>query len=316
MNKTILISGVNGFIGSNLVNVLKDRYTIIGLDIYVAERNLDFKTYLWEEIGQLPEIDVIIHLAGIAHDTSFGIKEEEYFNINVGLTKTLFQFYIQSNAEVFIFLSSVKAVADTVEEEILSEESVPKPLTPYGKSKLEAENFILSQSLPIYKKVYILRPCMIHGPNNKGNLNLLYKIILKGYPWPLGAFVNQRSFCSIDNILFVIQELILRNIESGTYLVADDEGLSTNDIVHLIACSMNRKAYILKVSQKAIHLMAKIGDILGLSLNSENLKKLTENYFVSNEKLKVALGIRSMPVTAVEGFRKTFESFLLNDSKS
>ena len=157
---------------------------------------------------------------------------------------------------------------------------------------------------------------MIHGPNNKGNLNLLYKIILKGYPWPLGAFVNQRSFCSIDNILFVIQELILRNIESGTYLVADDEGLSTNDIVHLIACSMNRKAYILKVSQKAIHLMAKIGDILGLSLNSENLKKLTENYFVSNEKLKVALGIRSMPVTAVEGFRKTFESFLLNDSKS
>ncbi|MGK4422647.1 hypothetical protein ACSLVQ_30785, partial [Klebsiella pneumoniae] len=73
-------------------------------------------------------------------------------------------------------------------------------ITHYGKSKLLSEQFILSQDIPKGKRVYILRPCMIHGPNNKGNLNLLYEIVKKRIPWPLGMFKNKRSFCSIDNL--------------------------------------------------------------------------------------------------------------------
>ena len=82
---------------------------------------------------------------------------------------------------------------------ILTEDTIPNPKTHYGISKLQAENYILDQKLPEGKRVYILRPCMIHGPGNKGNLNLLYTLVKKGFPWPLGAFENQRSFLSIDN---------------------------------------------------------------------------------------------------------------------
>jgi len=150
---------------------------------------------------------------------------------------------------------------------------------------------------------------MIHGPGNKGNLNLLFKIQQKGLPWPLGAFENKRSFCSIDNLLFVVQQLIEKDIEPGIYQVADDEALSTNELINIMAASQNKKARIWNIPVGLIETIARFGDIIHLPLNSERLKKLTESYQVSNQKIKKALGIEKMPVTAVDGLRRTFESF-------
>ena len=96
-------------------------------------------------------------------------------------------------------LSSVKAVADNLVG-VLSEDRKPSPKTHYGKSKLYAERYILSKKIPNNKRIYILRPCMIHGPNNKGNLNLLYNLVSKKIPWVLGSFQNKRSYCSVDNL--------------------------------------------------------------------------------------------------------------------
>ena len=91
--------------------------------------------------------------------------------------------------------------------------------------------------------------------------------------------------------------------------MADDEMLSTNKIIALIAESQNKKARIWHLPVKLIRFLARLGAILHLPLNSERLKKLTESYLVSNQKLKNALGIERLPVTAVEGMQKTFESF-------
>src|SRR5665647_2805235 len=121
---------------------------------------------------------------------------------------------------------------------------------------------------------YILRPCMIHGPGNKGNLNLLYKIVQKGLPCPLGAFENRRSFTSIDNLTYIISQLIDKDIESGIYQVADDEALWTNEIIRLIAAAQKRKSRIWNISRKLILLSARLGNVLHLPLNSERLKKL------------------------------------------
>ena len=150
---------------------------------------------------------------------------------------------------------------------------------------------------------------MIHGSGNKGNMNLLYKLVQKGLPWPLGSFENKRSFCSVDNILFVVQQLIKKDIEPGIYQVADDEALSTNDLIKLMALSQNKKAKIWRISANWIEAVARVGDFFHLPLNNERLKKLTESYHVSNQKIKNALGVEIMPVTSVAGFKKTFESF-------
>ena len=175
--KKVLITGVHGFVGSNLVHALKESYNIYGLDIVSPQNDGVSNTFGWKELEKIPSVDVIIHLAGKAHDTNNTVREQDYFDINLGLTKKIFDYYLNSNATKFIFFSSVKAVADSVKGDCLSEEVEPNPSTAYGKSKQEAEKYILGQTLPKDKQVYILRPCMIHGPGNKGNLNLLYKFI-------------------------------------------------------------------------------------------------------------------------------------------
>jgi nucleoside-diphosphate-sugar epimerase len=151
---------------------------------------------------------------------------------------------------------------------------------------------------------------MIHGPGNKGNLNLLYKLVSKDLPWPLGAFENQRSFLSIENMCFVIKELLSNeSIPSGVYNVADDESLSTNDLIELIAASQKRKARLLKISPRLITTIARIGDFLYLPLNAERLQKLTESYAVSNVKIITAIG-KPLPLQTKEGLRRTFGYFL------
>ena len=293
MHNTIFITGASGFVGKNLLKEFVNMFT--------------FSIFEKEDIFSISE-DIVIHLAGKAHDLKNTSSKEEYYLVNTELTKVIFDKFLESKARVFITLSSVKAVADTLDI-VLTENHIPNPITHYGKSKLLAEEYILSKKIPQGKRVYILRPCMIHGPRNKGNLNLLYKVVLKGLPWPLGAFENKRSFCSIDNLFFVIHELIQNDmIPSGIYNIADDEAISTNELIRLIAKSQNKFIFIWNTPKYIIKVLSKLGDIFRLPLNSERLDKLTETYIVSNNKIKNAIN-KPLPISTKNGLIKTFNSF-------
>lgn len=297
MNKLITITGSSGFIGKNLKNKLSNKFEINELSIrYKKNQLFNFKS------------KVVIHLAGIAHDLSGKFKFEDYLNSNFELTKQVFDSFLKSKAEVFIYFSSVKASSDEIKG-ILTEKNIPKPTSFYGKSKLAAEKYILSCSLPKKKRVYILRPCMIHGPLNKGNLSLLYNFVSCKIPWPLGAFKNLRSFCSIDNLLFIVEQLIENKmIISGVYNISDNKPISTNKIISLIAKSQNRNHIILNFPKILVRLLTKLGDKINISLNSKNLKKLTESYIVSNKKIVDAIG-KKLPVESYDGMLNTFKSF-------
>jgi len=309
----ILITGIHGFVGSNLVEAFKSKHAIYGLDIKSPRKDDVQRTYQWEELNEIPAIDVVIHLAGKAHETKNESLATEYFEVNTGLTQRIFDYFLDSEAKTFVFFSTVKAAADSIENGVLTEAVDPKPVGPYAVSKRKAEEYILSKLSDAEqkgKKVYILRPCMIHGPGNKGNLNLLYQVVSKGVPWPLGAYDNKRSFCSIDNMSYVIEQLILRkNIASGIYQVGDDEPLSTNKLIKLISAAVGRKAVIWDLPQGFMYKAACVLGFFHLPLNKKRLKKLTENFVVSNQKIKSALGIDKMPFTAEEGMKKTLESF-------
>ncbi len=305
----ILITGIHGFVGSNLVAALKENHTIYGLDIISPIKEGVSYTYGWDDldIGMVPDVDAIIHLAGKAHDTKNQADAEVYFNVNTGLTERIYNYFLHSSARKFIFFSTAKAAADKVEG-VLTEEVTPAPVGPYGESKIKAEEYILSHLNP-EKQVYIMRPCMIHGPGNKGNLNLLYNMVKKGIPWPLGAYENRRTFTSIDNVSFVISGLLTKDVPSGIYNMGDDEALSTNELIEIICSSFGKKAHIWRLPKGLMIGMAKVGGWLHLPLNPERLRKLTENYVSSNAKIKAALGIEQMPVRAKDGLRKTLSSF-------
>lgn len=291
----VLISGSSGFVGQNLLNYLK------GFDIDTINRQQ------LNNLEQLGNCNAVIHLAGKAHDLKNTSNREEYYQVNFELTKKLYDTFLKSDAKKFIFISSVKAVADTVED-ILTEEQEPNPQTDYGKSKLMAEQYIQSQELPEGKSYYILRPCMIHGPGNKGNLNLLYKFVQKGIPYPLAAFENKRSFLSVENLCFVIKQLLEKDTPSGVYNVADDDVLSTNEVVQILAKASDKKPILWKIPSFLIKGLADMGGILRFPLNPERLRKLTESYVVSNQKIKRALN-QHFPIKAEEGLLQTARSF-------
>ena len=151
---------------------------------------------------------------------------------------------------------------------------------------------------------------MIHGPGNKGNLNLLYNVVAKGIPWPLGAFENCRSFTSVQNLCVVIEGLLTQNVESGIYHMADDEALSTNELISVICEVLGRKSHIWCINKRFMNAIATVGGWLHLPLNPLRMQKLTENYVVSNNKIKSALCFDKMPITAKEGLSATIKSFV------
>jgi len=371
----VLITGANGFVGSYVSRYLMAQgIECVALDVKGApEGGVYAARTTWDELDTLDfsTFDGVIHLAGKAHDTKNTSDPQSYFDINVGLTRRILekcgnagmrecgnvgeassdqaiQEFAHSRIRAlkkFIFFSSVKACADTVEG-VLTEECTPNPQTPYGQSKLEAEALVWRQevggrreeesprqgeavpkqfencrSIAEYRSslqlrwpqtsvrtscihsssarvcssirafsYYILRPAMIQGPGNKGNMKLLTQVVKAGIPWPFGAFENKRSFASIEHVARVVEALLTKDVEPGIYQVADDEPLSTNQLIEQIAASLGKKPRIWKLPRGLMRGVARVGDFLHLPLNSERLKKLTESYVVSNAKLRKALG--------------------------
>ena len=307
----ILITGIHGFVGTNLVKAFKGHHRIYGLDILAPYTEGVEHTYSWQDLdaGAVPEVDTMIHLAGKAHDTKDESDADEYFEVNTGLTRRIYDYFLISGAGKFIFFSSVKAAAEIVRCGALDENVVPDPKGPYGESKILAEDYIRAHWDAPRKKTYIFRPCMIHGPGNKGNLNQLYSVILRRVPWPLGAFDNKRSFTSIENLIFIIRRMLEVDAGTGVYNIADDTPLSTNRLITLICEALGQKPRIWNIPCGIIRAVARCGTVLHLPLDSGCLRKLTENYVVENAKIKAAIGVERLPVSAEEGILYTIKSF-------
>ena len=278
----ILITGSHGFVGINLIEVLSRQHEIIQWNV--------------REDKPLPEVDVVIHLAGLVDDTKHTYKKEAYYQVNTTLTQQIYDRFLDSNAKKFIFFSSIKAQDGD---------------TPYALSKKKAEEYILK--MEDGKNVYVLRPCMIHGKGNKGNLNLLYKAVKLGFPWPLAAFENKRSFASIDNVCYIVLELLNKNVESGIYNICDDDPISTNELISIIYDCLGKKARLWRIPKGLITGIARLGNVLHLPLNMERLQKLTEDYIVDNTKIKQALGIVEMPIKTIDGLKTTINFMVKND---
>lgn len=304
---TLLVTGISGFVGTNLVRYWRkheptwnifgtsrsEKVIIDGVEIPLL-KSTDAETL------DAHQAKAVIHLAGIAHDLSNTYTIEDYFKVNDEGTRTLVDAFLKSQGSVFIFVSSSKAAADR-SEAALTENVTPSPVTPYGQSKLNAENYI-QQQVWGDKRFYILRPAMIHGPGNKGNLNLLYQWVRRGLPFPFGKFQNHRSFHSVENFAFLVMRLLNSNAPSGIYHVADDGALSTSQLYSLIAQSIHRPNRLWNISPGVIKLAARLTGMTG------RVDKLSESMVVSNSKIKTALNC-SLPITLEEGLRTTIQSF-------
>ncbi|MBE6289094.1 MAG: NAD-dependent epimerase/dehydratase family protein [Bacteroidaceae bacterium] len=310
----ILITGVHGYVGSYLVDVLKDDHVIYGLDIFSQKNDGIENTFHWIALDDLVgmELDAVIHLDNYSHNSKS--KNAPYVPLDerADYTRKIFDYFLASDAEKFIFMSSTKAVANKGADEKLKEDAIPAPGDSFGESKLASENYILSKQAECEtkgKEVYILRPCVVHGPGSKGSLNIVYNLARRGLPWPVGNFRNEHSLTYIDNLCMVVKCLITQPVASGIYHVADDETVSVVELIKIVCSGAGKKARIWHFKKETMETLAKIGDVFHLPLNTRRLLKLTQNYIVSNAKIKAALGIEHMPVRAKDGLERTIRSF-------
>lgn len=303
MRLNINLFGASGFIGRNLRTELLTCHEVFSISLH--DEN-------WRD--KLRKDAIFINLVGKAHDHNKTATKKDFFKVNVDFVKDIFDEFVRSEASVFIHISSLAALEEFHSKEALTEGNPCNPDSWYGKSKREAEIWLLNQKLPVNKKIIILRPPMVHGAGDKGNLGLLYKLISKGIPYPLASFKNKRSFISIDNFIFFIKEILNNHakLSTGIYHISDDEPVSTMQIINIIKKVTHKNTPNLSLPKSFAKALAKMGDILPIPLNSIRLKKMTSDLILSNQKIKSTLGIKQLPQTAEEGLEKTITQFYKN----
>lgn len=204
----VLVTGANGFIGKSLCKSLSiSGYNVIKLvrtkilEDESVQYECDFETTKFPEEA-LEGIDVIYHLAGIAHDTTGSVfLDNQYYLVNVDATEKIATLAAKKNIKHFIFVSSAKAGGEPRVGYCSSEENQNIPKDIYAISKREAEKKIIRIGKEFNLNVTILRPSLVYGPNAGGNLKLMLLAIKKGWFPPIPKTENQRSMVHIDDLV-------------------------------------------------------------------------------------------------------------------
>ena len=266
----IAISGSSGFLGRSIIRNLKE------FEIIPINRN---------KINIEKRTDIVLHLAGIAHDMSAKYTYQDYIKSNFQLTKKLYKKFIDSNASVFIFVSTSKVYG---ERGIFNEKSAVNPQTFYAKSKLKAENYLLKKINTDFKNIIILRPSLIYSNQGKmkGNLNSLRKFISR---IPVVIFPNieqKRSYCSIENFYDLIRFFQLSRLESGVYNFCDSNSLSTYSIVK----KLSRNKIFISLNKNLSLILFKIS--LKTPLINKIAEKIFNEFILENDKIKINTGLK------------------------
>jgi nucleoside-diphosphate-sugar epimerase len=253
----------------------------------------------------------VVHLAAIAH--VIGGNEDkirEMWEVNAEGPVRLAECAERAGVDRFVFLSSIGAVCSAADAPV-AEAAVPAPDTPYGRSKLNAENGVARILEGSSTTWAIIRPALVHGPGNPGNMARLQRAIRLGLPLPFGLMGNKRSFVFVDNLIDAILLAMTREAAaSRVFHVADPEVLSTRGLVELIARASGRPARLLRFPLRALRKFARtldwtralVGDRRRLA--SYSLERLCNSLVVDASAINRELGWTSR-TTLEDALRRT-----------
>ena len=231
--KKILLTGASGFVGSYFVENFSDKFKIKTFSF----RKDDFATL------DMNGIDTVVHLSAIVHqmkETGYDVYED----VNVFQSISLAKKTKNSGVKQFVYMSTVKVYGEETGKPY-SENSLCHPQDNYGKSKLEAEKKLLELQDENFI-ISIIRTPIVYGHGVKANIKNLINLINKTPVLPFGNIKNRRSMIYIGNLCFYLDNIIEKQM-GGIFLVSDDKPLSTTELCRLIANSLNKKIYLIKV---------------------------------------------------------------------
>jgi len=237
----VIVTGASGFLGGHLLKVLKS-----------AARTISLRDSEWPKTLASHRPNAVVHLAGYAHNRA---PEEEIRRVNVDINRSLAEEAVRCGVKRFIFLSSIQAVAEkTTEGGSVNTKTSATPQGAYGRSKLEAEQFLRGLSMESRMEVVIIRPPLVYGPGVKANFRNLFQLVDKGIPLPLSALdSNRRSFVAVSNLI----DLILLCLEhpaaaNQTFHVSDDDDISTAELLRRMGKALGKPVRNLPIPQRVL----------------------------------------------------------------
>lgn len=296
-----LLTGATGFIGSRLKTVLKDNCRSVLRGARVNSVNEYFIESLNGETdwgGAFQKISCVVHLAALAHSPKS--SPEQFIETNVKGTLRFASEAAKSGVKRFVFLSSI-GVNGVSNSRPFKHSDEANPTEHYAISKYEAEIGLKKIAEETGMEVVIIRPPLVYGKNAPGNFGTLLKVAEKNLPLPLGAINNQRSFVYVDNLI----DLIITCIEypdaaNQTFLVSDDENISTSNLLKKLTLAAGKKPWLLPIPVSFLKFLA------AMVGKKEAVERFSSSLTVDIEHTKKTLNWKP-PITLDEGIRRCFK---------
>ena len=322
----VLVTGATGFVGRHLLPVLHDA----GHSLTLPLRHIDSQARLakvtesgaerisvlgdidegtdWREA--LEGVDAVIHLAARAHLLDESADQSDAFvRVNARGTARLVEQSVEAGVRQFVLMSSIGAVT-AASDRLVTLDTPCAPETPYGRSKLAAERALIELSRGTAMSWTILRPTLVYGPGNPGNMQRLVALVKRGLPLPLGAVTNRRSFTFVENLAKATTIVLSHSgAADATFLVADGQDLSTPELIRRIAALAGSRTRLPSVPMPLLHGLARGADAFtaatgkALPLSSPSLRRLVSSLYVDIEPLRAELGW-TPPIGVDEGLRR------------
>lgn len=266
VSKKILITGKNSYVGKSFIKWMSEKYSSTVCD-EISVRGIDWKNY------DFSTYDSVLHVAGIAHVNSKKFKDEDYYNVNTDLTIQVAKKAKEDGVKQFIFMSSIIVYSDSeIKGGIITEDSVPKSLSAYGNSKIQAEKGIMQLDDDSFK-IVIVRPPMIYGPGSKGNYRRLSKLAKVTPFFP--DFNNQRSMIYISNLNSFLKNAISNQFR-GVFFPDNSDYVCTSQLVYEIGKAHNKKVRMTKI----------FNPLINIFINTTTVKKMFGNLYYSVDMLE------------------------------
>ena len=280
------ISGASGFIGGQLCDFLKEQgHHCLKVSRKVIEQQDSRSLHSPSSKGK----KVFIHLAARVHNTKCH-DDQLYYRDNVVLSKKAIELAKNLGCSQFIFMSTIKVFGE-VQTEPYTEATTPLPKTAYGRSKLTAEQELISLNQSLKMRLDMVRIPLVIDMNAKGNIETLVKVVKKGVPLPFGLLTAPRAFVFRGELIQKLYDVSLmesQHASENLHLVCQQEGMSTSSLLRWIGQNLGKQVRLVPVPLSMLKFFALIGDLGGYLLN----KKLPFNSDVFE---KIALPMEMVP---------------------
>lgn len=307
----ILITGGNGFVGKALIFDLlkKTNVQVVSLVRSYQIQPQAVEQLVAENIFEVefPEnTDVIVHLAGRAHILNEQTTDPltEFRKVNVEGTLQLARQALDKKVKRFIFMSSIGVNGSVTLQQPFTEDATPQPHVDYAVSKLEAEQALKKLFAGSDTELVIIRPPLVYAAHAPGNFARLLKLVVTNLPLPFARTQNKRSFVALENLVDFIQVCIKHpNAANQTFLVADQNSISTRELIQYLKQGMGKTPYFIYIPQPLMKLGAAcIG-------KSKLYEQLFESLEVDASKAQKLLGWTA-PLSTQQAMRQAGQNYL------